>query len=402
MEIKSNTNTKMSNVQISALPSTTSTTLNDWVIKNNSGETLTSKVKIKDSCGLTSANGNNSIQSAKWLTALGTTANTQSAIAIGNGAEATSPYSIAIGYEALNSNRDGTRDYYTCIGYRTRAVQGGTAIGKEASALGANSTAIGQSAQSFGNGGFAVGNSALNQGTNGVALGEGARDESALGGVAIGYQSRVINGDYNIAIGYEADAEAQEAIAIGWDANISGISAVGVGSNNIISNGTTNGFAFGRGNRVSGCTEAGTIGINNNVNHSKAVVIGHTLSSLYQDTTHVQNIHTFKTESFNVVDAGQVGGSVNVNCSLGTIFLFEMTANTTPNFTNLRVGQRLTFIVNNTGTFTVPTATVGGVAGTVYAKGGTLNPSNNGYTKYQATYADGILWLDEETNFQAV
>lgn len=392
----------MSNVQISALPSTTSTTLNDWVIKNDSGETLTSKVKIKDSCGLTSMNGNNSIQSAKWLTSLGTTASTESSIAIGNGAEATSPYSIAIGYEALNFNRDGGRDYYTCIGYRTRAVQGGTALGKEASALGANSTAIGQSSQSFGNGGFAVGNNALNQGTNGVALGEGAQDQSNLGGIAIGYQSRVISGDYGIAIGYESDAVGQEAIAIGWDANSYGNSSVGVGSQNTIRSGVTNGFAFGRGNDISGCTEAGAIGISNDVNHDKAVVIGHTLTSLYEDTTHVQNIHTFKTKSFDVINGGSVGGGVvNVDLSLGTLFIFTMTGNTSPNFINWREGQQIQFWVVNTSNYSVPAATISG-GGDVYAKGGSIAPTNNATSGYYGTIINGDLYLDEHLNFQVV
>jgi hypothetical protein len=131
---------------------------------------------------------------------LGTTAYTESAIAIGNGAEATSPYDIAIGYKALNSNRDGARDYYICIGYETRAVQGATAIGKDAKALGADATSIGQNAISSGNGGFALGNNSFNNGTNGVAIGTQAEDYSNNGGVAIGYDTRV-NHDYAVSLG---------------------------------------------------------------------------------------------------------------------------------------------------------------------------------------------------------
>lgn len=136
---------------------------------------------------------------------------------------------------------------------------------------------------------------------------------------------------------------------------------------------------------------------------TQAVMVGTSgRTALYDYTVHFDNTHNYKTESFNVIAAGNVGGSINVDCSLGTIYTFTMTANTTPNFINLRDGQRFTFIVNNSGTFTVPTATVGGVSSTVYAKGGTLNPTNNGYTKYTAIYASGILWLNEELNFQAV
>jgi hypothetical protein len=190
----------MANVKISALPSTTATTFNDWLVKNDSGETTTSKIQLKNVLGMTSLNGANAIQSSSWLTSLGTTASTQSAIAIGNGAEATSPYSIAIGYEAFNSNRDGTRDYYICIGFQTRAVQGATAIGKNAQALGADATSIGQNAITSGNGGFALGNNSLNQGTNGVAIGTQAEDYSNNGGVAIGYDTRV-NHDYAVSLG---------------------------------------------------------------------------------------------------------------------------------------------------------------------------------------------------------
>lgn len=318
----------MANVKISALPSTTAATLNDWVIKNDSGETTTSKVQLKNTLGLTSENGNDSIQSASWLTSLGTTGNTTGAVAIGAGAEATSPYSVAIGYQAYNVNRDGGRDGYVSIGYRANAVQYSVSLGYQPNALGADTIALGTQAGSYGNSGLAIGKSAFNASTGGVAIGNQAEDYSNNGGTAIGYDTRC--------------------------------------------------------------------------DHDGSVALGSGVTTIYTATTHVDNIHTYKTETFNVVDAGQVGGNIDVNCALGTIFMFEMTANTTPNFINIRTGQRFIFIVNNAGSFTVPDATVNGTPSTVYSKGGALNPTNNGYTKYQAVYAGGILWLDEELNFQAV
>ena len=135
----------------------------------------------------------------------------------------------------------------------------------------------------------------------------------------------------------------------------------------------------------------------------RAVLIGLSgQSALYSATTQVENIHTHKTETFDIIDGGNVGGNIDVDSSLGTIFTFTMTADTTPNFINLRSGQRFIFIVENVGSYAVPTATVDGVSSTVYAKNGSLNPTNGGYTKYTATYVNGILWLDEELNFQAV
>ena len=125
-------------------------------------------------------------------------------------------------------------------------------------------------------------------------------------------------------------------------------------------------------------------------------------SSNYTWTLHTDNIHTYKTETFDVINSGNVGGSINVDCSLGTIFSFTLTADTTPNFVNVRDGQRFIFIVYNNGSWTVPTATVGGTASTVYAKNGSINPTNNGYTKYTATYDGTYMFLDEELGFAAV
>lgn len=146
-----------------------------------------------------------------------------------------------------------------------------------------------------------------------------------------------------------------------------------------------------------------------NVEHSNlngAVSLG-VLSgndALYGNTVHTDNIHTYKVESFNEVNGGNVGGSIDVDCSQGTFFFFTMTADTTPNFINIRDGQRFMFIVYNNGSWAVPTATVNGAAGTVFAKNGTISPSNNGYSKYVATYdsINGFLFLDEEKGFAAV
>ena len=122
----------------------------------------------------------------------------------------------------------------------------------------------------------------------------------------------------------------------------------------------------------------------------------------HENTTHTDNLHTYNTESFDVIAGGNVTGTINVDCSLGTIFTFTLIGNTTPNFTNVRTGQRFIFIIYNNGSWAVPTATVNGVGGTVYAKNGTISPSNNGYSKYTATYDGSNMFLDEELNFSAV
>lgn len=391
----------MANVQISALPSTTTTTFNDWVIKNNSGETTTSKVQLKNMLGMTSLNGNNAIQSSSWLTQLGTTATTESAIAIGNGAEATSPYSIAIGYQAYNSNRDGGRDYYTCIGYRTRAVQGGTAFGKEAKALGADSTAIGQSAEAFGNGGFAVGNGALNQSFAGVALGKDAYDQGNNYGTVVGFSSQVFGGDYQTAIGYNNTTTGQEGTSIGSQNNSLGNLSTTVGANNDVYSGQTNGTAVGVSNIISGGTSGVAIGYLNNVGHTDAVVLGYSQTSVYTATTHVDNLYVKRIYSFNTINAGTVAGAIDVDLSLGSLFFFSISGDVSVNFINITEGQKVQFWVDNLGSHNVTGMTITG-GGDVYAKGGNVNPTSNQITGYYGTIVNGNMFLDEHLNFQVV
>ena len=129
-----------------------------------------------------------------------------------------------------------------------------------------------------------------------------------------------------------------------------------------------------------------------------------TPNSKHNNTLHTDNIHTFKTESFQEVNGGNVGGPTTVDCSQGALYFFTMTADTSVDFTNIRDGQRFIFIVYNNGAFAVTGATVNGTPSTVYAKNGTINPSNNAYSKYTATYdsVNGYLFLDEELGFAAV
>jgi len=124
-------------------------------------------------------------------------------------------------------------------------------------------------------------------------------------------------------------------------------------------------------------------------------------TGLYNYTLHTDNIHTYKTKSFDVVNAGAVSGSIDVDLSLGTLFYFEMTGNTTPNFINWREGQQIQFWVFNNGSHNVPTITISG-GGSVYAKAGAVNPTNNERTGYYGTIVNGDMYLDEHLNFQAL
>lgn len=391
----------MANVKISALPSTTASTFNDWLVKNNSGETTTSKIQLKNVLGMTSLNGNNAIQSSSWLTSLGTTASTESAIAIGNGAEATSPYSIAIGYQARNNNRDGTRDYYIAIGYEARSVQGGTAIGKNANAAGANATSIGQNAGTFGNGSFALGNDSTSQSTSGVAIGQNALEQGNSAGVAIGYLAQTLGGDYQTSIGYNAISFGQESTAIGSRNEARPNYSTAIGNNNEIYSGQSFSTAIGVNNNISGGTEGVAIGYNNVVSHSSAVVLGSNETSLYANTTHVDNLYVKRIYSFNTINAGTVAGAIDVDLSLGSLFFFSLSGDVSVNFINWVEGQKVQFWVDNLGTHNVTGMTISG-GGDVYAKGGNVNPTSNQITGYYGTIVNGNMFLDEHLNFQVV
>lgn len=297
----------MANLKISALPTTTSSTFNDWLVKNDSGETTTSKVQLKYVLGMTSLNGNNAVQSSSWLTNLGTTATTESAIAIGNGAEATSPYAIAIGYRALNTNRDGGRNNYICIGTDTRAVQESFALGTNAKALGASTLSIGENAETYGNSGLAIGKNSLSQGTSAIALGHGA---DALG-------------ERSIAIGTDASvtAPATEGIAIGRNASATADAAVAIGDGSVADS--------------VGCVVFH--GLNSN-------------PSGYTDTLFCKSLQTIGNTS-DLINTTSGGSGFTVNFDVSSSQKIVLDQNATLTLTNIRDGGRYRLLFDNTGTY---------------------------------------------------
>lgn len=300
---------------------------------------------------MTSLNGNNAIQSSSWLTNLGTTATTQSAIAIGNGAEATSPYSIAIGYEALNFNRDGGRDYYTAIGYQARAVQGGTALGKNANAAGANATSIGQNAQTFGNGAFAMGNNTLAASTNGVAIGGNAQDLSNNSSVAIG-DSATANGDYEVVIGTSASASASYAVAVGPTAQAT---------------------------------------------HQSAVSLGNGVNSVFTSTTHTAGLYVGDNFSCQVATLANIP-SFDINFNTASSYQITLNQDAVINFQNFRDGGRYLLYINNTGTYNITGVTT--TAGAVFFDdNGQKNITHNGKDLWIITPFGNTQLVQQVQNF---
>ena len=250
----------MANIKISQLPLYSASVNPDiYFVNNNSGETETTKIQLKDFNGMTTTNGNNSVQSNSYLTALGTTASTESAIAIGNGAEATSPYSIAIGYMARNENRDGTRNNYICIGTNARAVQESFALGTDARAFGSDTCSIGKNAGTFGNSSLAMGKDSLAYSTGGLAVGRDAFDSANNYGIAIGGSAQA-SSDYSLAVGYNAQTDAYGAVAIGNGSRAQGeYSTVIGGSGHTEQNNSVNGVILGGKDNYIGASNNGAI-----------------------------------------------------------------------------------------------------------------------------------------------
>jgi len=334
----------MANLKISALPTTTGSTFNDWLVKNDSGETTTSKVQLKYVLGMTSLNGNNAIQSSSWLTDLGTTATTQSAIAIGNGAEATSPYSIAIGYDALNTNRDGGRNNYICIGTSTRAVQESFALGTNAKALGASTLSIGENAETYGNSGLAIGKNSNSQGTSAVAFGHGA-DAFGNHSIAIGLDSSVTS-------------PAAEGIAIGRNTIASAVGAVAIGDGSVADN--------------AGCVVFQ--GINSN-------------PSGFTDTVFCRSLQTQgnTSDAINTISGGS-GFTVNFDVSSTQKIVLDQSATLT--LTNIRDGGRYRLLFDNTGTYNFTSVSASGY--TIRYNGGGRDPLTHN--------SDDLWYLDVFAN----
>jgi len=414
-------------VYISNLPEYTGNTYNGYFVWNDSGETTTYKTK--------------------YLPTLKPGSGTDSAVSL-NLTPAFAPNNYMFIYGSHSTPSSG--DYSSVIGglnNRTESSYGGVIGGQQNIAGFRSFVAGGFSNYANGNGAAIVGgenNLASNVSAGGIF---GSLGSKIYGGNDFGFS--IFGGGYNVvgsnggrglfAIGgagnrvqnFRGTSDAGrfvyggivggESNYIGNDRTAPDTNTAGQNAYPLILGGYYNtilAYSDGSGDpnwyntilngdnsSISGATTGGTI-----INSTNTIISGKTRATmigtsgrtaLYDNTTHTENIHTYKTETFDVIAGGNVGGNIDVDCSLGTIYTFTMTANTTPNFINLRTGQRFIFIVDNT-TYNVPDATINGVSGNVYAKNGSISPSSNATTKYTATFDGTRLFLDEEGGFSAV
>jgi len=120
-------------------------------------------------------------------------------------------------------------------------------------------------------------------------------------------------------------------------------------------------------------------------------------------TTFVENIHAYRTLTRQTLTGITATGSVQVDLGNQTFMEFTITGNITDiTFTNWREGGVYEFFVYNSGSYTITASGVrlNGIANTIFAKGGTLNPTNNGYSYYRLSIINSKGWLDEHLNYQ--
>ena len=250
----------------------------------------------------------------------------------------------------------------------------------------------------------------VSTGPFGAIIGGVGNTNSSYAGVVGGYGNNN-GGEVNIIFGNQCRTEGYIGGIIGAEqgkllgnTSTNRYSFLGGGYFNTITDTFSATILGGRNNTITSSPDSSIIGGTGNTMSGKTnvVMVGTSgRTALYDYTTHVENSHNFKTESFDVINAGSVGGSINVDCSLGTLFYFTITADTTPNFINWKEGQRIQFWVDNDGAHNVPTATITG-GGSVYAKAGNINPTSNQISGYYGTIVNGNLFLDEHLNFQPV
>ena len=164
------------------------------------------------------------------------------AIALGNGATASSDYATALGHSATASSTSAT-----ALG------NGATASCAYATAIGDGATASSSATPTLGNGVIALGDGAVANGIGATAIGSGATantGEAVLeqGATAIGWCASASN-DYATALGNGAKASGFGATALGNNATASGGSAAALGSGATASTGAT---AIGSGATANG------------------------------------------------------------------------------------------------------------------------------------------------------
>jgi len=197
------------------------------------------------SAGLVAGTGTDSMKSSDDLTTTNAVSSYQSTIALGNNAQATSPYAIAIGDGAYNQNADGNRSNYIAIGRNANSSTDGIAIGYGAQARGSSNIVLGKSADATGFAAITIGNdTSLNDATRGILIGHnGSVNSGTSDAIVIGYnQSTTYTNEINIGGQIKYNDDNTGAVSFESAVRVDTTTLTGAGSTVSVDGSTSNYF----------------------------------------------------------------------------------------------------------------------------------------------------------------
>jgi hypothetical protein len=293
-----------------------------WFIMNNSGETTTFKYSGYTSPFIVRADFN----PPGLFSTFGTipaqyTTNSKGTICIGDEAVAKGDYSVVIGWKAIGYDNPEGR---------------GVAIGADANATALFSTGIGMSTRA--RGGFST------------ALGFNAEADT----------------NYTVALGHKSWSRAEYGITIGGFGDntqnfMPNSIVIGGSLNTPSSTGKYNNMFNGSGNTIGGSYS----GV------SMLSCFGRTANA--DNTTYVENIHTFRTPSTQVQSVVS-GTTFTCNLNNGAKSQFYITGTSTVNITNVRDGASFMIKTQTDGNYNITWTATGY---TFVFEGGLKDPGNN-------------------------
>jgi len=195
--------------------------------------------------GLVAGTGTDSMKSSDDLTTTNAVSSYQSTIALGNNAQATSPYAIAIGDGAYNQNADGNRSNYIAIGRNANSSTDGIAIGYGAQARGSSNIVLGKSADATGFAAITIGNdTSLNDATRGILIGHnGSVNSGTSDAIVIGYnQSTTYTNEINIGGQIKYNDDNTGAVSFESAVRVDTTTLTGAGSTVSVDGSTSNYF----------------------------------------------------------------------------------------------------------------------------------------------------------------
>ena len=208
---------------------------------NNTNELWSDNGVIVMSGSTAPAGGGGGLDSAAAISTINDEFKVSSSkVEIGQSANASGGYSIALGFGSTASGPasyaigDATASGSNALAFVDNAVASASlaiAIGQRAEATGINTIAFGNEADAKSNYAIAIGDNAL-AGQDSIAIGRGADNAAHSDSIAIGRESEPYN--FGIAIGYQADGgdNGHSAVVIGHQAGgqNTGIRAVAIGA----------------------------------------------------------------------------------------------------------------------------------------------------------------------------